>query len=63
MLLFAQGKISFVDSSPVPNDRTANEHGTEVIDQNGYRCALIRIATTEKCFTLEGGSLGIRKKK
>ena len=57
---FAQG-ISLVEFAHAPADQTANEHGTEVFDINGERCALIRISTTQKGFTFEGGSVGITK--
>lgn len=43
------------------NDQTANLHGTIVLDQNGDKCALIRIKTTEKGFSFETGSLGVSK--
>ncbi|MBQ7494243.1 MAG: hypothetical protein IJT75_00520 [Bacteroidaceae bacterium] len=41
------------------SDLTANTHGTSRQDQNGETAALIRIVTTEKGFSFEGGSLGI----
>ena len=41
------------------NDLTANTRGTERVDQNGERAALIKIVTPERGFTFEGGSLGI----
>ena len=59
-LMYAQ-EISVEKFYLAEGDQTANEHGTEQFDQNGKRCALIRIATTEKGFTFEGGSLGITK--
>ena len=40
-------------------DLTANTYGTQKLDQNGEKAALIRIVTTERGFTFEGGSLGI----
>lgn len=42
-------------------DLTANQQGTIVFDQNGNKCALIRIQTTQKGFTFDVGSLGVQK--
>lgn len=42
-------------------DLTANLKGTTVLDQNGGKCALIRIQTTQKGFTFDVGSLGVQK--
>jgi len=42
-------------------DMTANTHGTTVIDQNGQKCALIKMITTQTGFTFDAGSLGIVK--
>ena len=44
-----------------PNDLNANLEGTTVYDQNGNKCALIRIQTTQKGFSFEVGSLGVQK--
>ena len=43
------------------NDLTANNAETEWLDQNGDKCALIRIQTTQKGFTFDVGSLGVQK--
>ena len=43
------------------NDQTANAHGTQVSDQNGEACALIRIQTTQKGFAFDVGSIGVTK--
>ncbi len=43
------------------SDLTANLNGTTVLDQNGGKCALIRIQTTQKGFTFDVGSLGVQK--
>lgn len=43
------------------SDLTANQQGTMVFDQNGNKCALIRIQTTQKGFSFDVGSLGITK--
>ena len=40
-------------------DLTANTHGTEKLDQNGEKAALIKIQVPERGFTFDGGSLGI----
>jgi formylglycine-generating enzyme required for sulfatase activity len=42
-------------------DLTANTAGTIVMDQNGQKCALIKVETTLKGFTFDAGSLGIVK--
>ena len=42
-------------------DLTANLQGTTVLDQNGGKCALIRIQTTQKGFSFDVGSLGVQK--
>ncbi len=42
-------------------DQTANQHGTTVLDQNGGKCALIRIQTTMKGLAFDVDSLGVRK--
>ena len=44
-----------------PNDLTANLEGTTVYDQNGQKCALIRIQTTQKGFSFDVGALGVQK--
>ena len=44
-----------------PKDLTANLEGTTVYDQNGNKCALIRIQTTQKGFSFDVGSLGVQK--
>lgn len=42
-------------------DLTANSKRTEVFDQNGDRCALIRVQTTQKGFVFDVGSAGVQK--
>lgn len=54
----AQG-ITVSSFKLLPNDLTANTNGTEVIDQNGEKAALIKVVTTQMGFTFEGGALGI----
>ena len=44
----------------LPNDQTARVHHP-VTDQNGEKCALIKVVTTQKGFVWEGGTLGITK--
>ncbi|MBQ0008288.1 MAG: PEGA domain-containing protein, partial [bacterium] len=43
------------------HDQTANNEDTKVIDDNGNPCALLKIETLQKGFTIEGGSVGIAK--
>ena len=54
----AQG-MKVVEFKLLENDLTANTRGTEKMDQNGERSALIKIQTPERGFTFDGGSLGI----
>ena len=46
----------------LPNDLDARVH-EPVKDQNGDKCALIKVVTTEKGFVWEGGTLGITEVK
>ena len=56
----AQG-IAVEKFEAAPEDLTANLQGTQVLDQNGDVCALIRIQTTQKGFVFDVGVLGITK--
>ena len=58
MQTWAQG-MKVVEFKLLENDLTANTRGTEKMDQNGERSALIKIQTPERGFTFDGGSLGI----
>ena len=42
-------------------DLTANTAGTTVLDQNGEKCALIKVETTQTGFSFNTGSLGVMK--
>ena len=53
--------MSVVEFKPDDNDLTANTAGTIVLDQNGDKCALIKIETTEFGFSFDVGSLGVVK--
>lgn len=58
--LFAQEiKVAsfYLDASDV----SANMQGTTVLDQNGDKCALIKIENTQKGFTFDVGLLGVVK--
>lgn len=57
-LVFADG-LKVFSFKWLETDLTANYQGTERRDQNGDKAALIKIKTTEKGFSFEGGSLGI----
>src|SRR6056297_1781682 len=52
--------ISVKSFKVLPNDQTARVH-EPIIDQNGEKCALIKVVTTQKGFVWEGGTLGITK--
>ncbi|MBQ0007936.1 MAG: PEGA domain-containing protein, partial [bacterium] len=43
------------------HDQTANNEDTKVIDDNGNPCALLKIETLQKGFSIDGGSVGIAK--
>lgn len=53
--------MSVVEFKPDESDLTANTAGTIVLDQNGDKCALIKIETTEFGFSFDAGSLGVVK--
>lgn len=53
--------MSVVEFGQNENDLTANTAGTIVFDQNGNKCALIKIETTEFGFTFDVGSLGVAR--
>ena len=42
-------------------DLTANLQGTTVLDQNGEKCALIKVVTVAKGLTFDVGMLGVKK--
>ena len=54
-------KISVANFYLAETDLTANTEGTIVYDQNGDKCALIKVETTQRGFSFDGGSLGITK--
>lgn len=54
-------KLSVAEFYYAESDLTAQGRETSVIDQNGDKCALIRIQTTEKGFVFDVGSAGILK--
>ena len=51
--------IKVLQFNLLENDMTANLHGTQKLDQNGEKAALIKIQAPEKGFTFDGGSMGI----
>ena len=58
-LSLAAQNISVASFTLDEKDLTANLSGTIVEDQNGQKCALLRIQTTEKGFTFDVGVLKI----
>ncbi len=60
-ILAGAQNISVASFQHDESDLTANLQGTTVFDQNGGKCALIRIQTTQKGFTFDVGVLGIQK--
>ena len=55
---FAQN-ISVKSFQALPMDMTASSLEGKKTDQNGNVAALIKVVTTEKDFSFEGGTLGI----
>ena len=53
--------MSVIEFRSDETDLTANTAGTIVLDQNGDKCALIKIETTEFGFSFDAGGLGIVK--
>ena len=51
--------ISVISFKLLDTDLTANTRGTQKLDQNGEKAALIKIVTPERGFLFNGGSLGI----
>ena len=43
------------------NDLTAQNEGSFVLDQNGKKCALIKVETTQTGFSFDVGGLGVRE--
>ena len=60
LTIYSQG-IAVEKFEAAPEDLTANLQGTQVLDQNGDVCALIRIQTIQKGFVFDVGVLGITK--
>ena len=58
---FGQDKIAVSDFALAPKDLTAIQQGTMLADQNGEKCAIIKVKTTEKGFTFDIGSLAVQK--
>lgn len=58
MIATAQ-ELAVAEFSLDENDLTANLNGTTKYDQNGEKCALIKIFTTATGFTFDVGSLGV----
>ena len=60
MLLYAQN-LSVQSFHLDEKDLAANTAGTIVLDQNGQKCALIKVETTQQGFSFDAGSLGVVK--
>lgn len=54
-------KMAVVEFKKDEKDGTANRSGTIVLDQNGKKCALIKIETTEHNFSYDVGMSGVVK--
>ena len=53
--------LSVASFKLLENDLTAITHGTEVLDQNGNTCALLKIQTSQTGFAFDVGMMGITK--
>lgn len=53
--------ISVTDFYLDQKDLQANDRATSVLDQNGEKCAIIKVQTTQKNFNFDVGSAGITK--
>ena len=53
--------ITISSFKDMPDDITAVSHGTTVLDQNGEKCALIKVETTQTGFSFDVGTLGVFK--
>ena len=60
-LLAGAQNMSVVSFQLNEQDLTANQQGTIVLDQNGEKCALIKVRTTQTGFSFDVGSLGVSK--
>lgn len=58
---FGQDKIAVADFTLAQKDLTAIQQGTMLADQNGEKCAIIKVKTTEKGFTFDIGSLAVQR--
>ena len=54
-------KITILDFRMNETDNTSNLLGSTVYDQNGDKCALIKIRTNQEGFSFDVGALGITK--
>ena len=63
LLAASAQNINVASFKLLPNDLTANTHGTMERDQNGEVAALIKVVTSEQGFTFDGGMVGITKVK
>lgn len=61
IVMWGQSKMSVAHFQMVPTDLTAIQNGTTCLDQNGDKCALIKVKTTQKNFSFDVGSLGVQK--
>jgi len=61
-ILYVQAQSLAVQSFRLDEaDLTANTSGTIIMDQNGQKCALIKVETTQQGFSFDAGSLGVVK--
>ena len=61
LIAYGQNNIVVASFRLLDNDLTAITHGTEVKDQNGNTCALIKVETTQTGFAFDVGSMGVQK--
>ena len=58
LMMSAQEGMSVKSFDEMPNDLDARVNFSK-IDQNGKKCALVKIVTTEGDFTFDNGQLGV----
>lgn len=56
---WSQVQLGVANFRLLENDLTAQRKGTLKLDKNGKKAALIRIVTSEKGFSFDGGALGV----
>lgn len=59
--ILVKAQLAVTEFYLAETDQTANLPGTEQYDQNGQKCALIKVETTQKGFSFDVGIMGVTK--